>query len=100
MRTTNPYGSVLGRPDVVCTPMPGSRPVKSPDVTGNMAFRAATSTAATCPSRRCLRDVVPSHHVDFTCLKSPGGTSVVFSLFGNEPGATRTRHVYDLPRLS
>jgi hypothetical protein len=53
---------------------------------------AATSTVASVPVKGSLRSV-PSHHEDGTGAKSPGGESPVSPLFGDDPGATSTRHV-------
>ncbi len=49
-RTTNPYGSVFGRPLKFGGPGDGSGPLKAPAVAGNLDFRCATSTFASAPS--------------------------------------------------
>ena len=101
--TVKPYGSLFGLPFDVCpAPSPVSRPRKLLVVasTGKRVFRCGMSTAATVPSIGPVWWVVPSHPpagiwVPLSCSKSPVG---VGSLFGYDPGATSTLHVYACPR--
>ena len=56
---------------------------------GTAPSAAARPRRPSTPSNE-LVCVSPSHHVDGTRLKSPGGEAVSGSLFGYEPGATNT----------
>ena len=91
-RTTKPYGSVFGRPLKFGGPGVGSGPLKAPAVAGKRDLRSFRSSVASAPAN-ALVWLEPSHQLEETSLKSPGGMSVVLPLLGSEPGATSTRQV-------